>query len=306
MNDVNPLILVTGATGTQGGATARALLKAGKRVRALVRNPDGEAARTLHESGCEIAVGDFEKPETLAAAMDGAAGVFSLLRPDFDNSNSEYRHGEALVEAAKAAGIEHFVHSSVCQVEGYEDFPRWDEGYWSVSYWRDKWLVEEMVRNAGLAKWTILRPSFIMENFATAKASFLFPQLQEGILLTPVKPDAKVQLIAADDIGAFAAAAFANPALFSHEAIDLAGDELFIGDIADTLGDVLGGKVTAVSVSPDKAEESGLAPTWIRSQEWINDVGYHVDLGALDQYGIAMTSFRNWVERHRAAISIGR
>ena len=152
----------------------------GRTVGAFVRNPDSAAAASLGAAGCEIAVGSFEDAASLAAALTGVDAVFSVQRPDLDNSNSERRHGFALVDAAKAAGVRHFLHSSVCQLDDHERFPRWDEGYWSISYWTDKQAIEERVRAASFSVVTFLRPSFIMENFCRAKAQFLFPQLARG------------------------------------------------------------------------------------------------------------------------------
>lgn len=119
------VVLVTGATGNQGGGVARALRKAGRPVRAFVRNPEADAAKALAAVGCEIAVGSFEDAASLASALDGASAVFSVQRPDLDNSNSEQRHGFALIDAAKAARVTHFVHSSVCQLDDHQRFPRW-------------------------------------------------------------------------------------------------------------------------------------------------------------------------------------
>lgn len=302
MTDIEAPILVAGATGNQGGAVARALLAQGRAVRALVRNPDAPAALALRRAGCELKVGSFEDTPALVAALDGAAGAFSVQRPDADNSNSERRHGAALVEAARQAGVAQFVHSSVCQVDDHAQFPRWDEGYWSRSYWTDKAAVEDMVRGAGFASITILRPSFIMENFTRAKSRFLYPQLTDGLLLTPIAPDSAVQLIASDDIGAFAAAAFADPAQFGNETIELAGDSLRTGEIAAILGDVLDRPVEARSVTPDEALAAGLPAAWVRSQEWINDVGYQIDQSQLARYRVPLTSFRTWASEHRDVI----
>lgn len=297
-------ILVTGATGTQGGATARALLRSGREVRALVRDPDAPKAIALREAGCDLHVGDFEQPDTLRAAVEGVSGVFSVQRPDLDGSNSERRHGFALINAAKAAGVPQLVHSSVCQVADHEDFPRWDEGYWSVSYWTDKWAVEEHARQAGFAYLTVLRPSFIMENFTHAKAQFLFPQLQDGTLLSPIAPDSRIQLIAGQDIGAFAAAAFQDPDRFAGQAIELVGDDLTLAGIAQVLSDVCGASVEPRSVSPDEALDAGLPPPWVRSQEWINDVGYAIDPSPLEQFPVALTDFHTWVRNNRHSMEI--
>ena len=300
------LFLVTGATGTQGGSVARALLAAGERTRILTRNPVAAAAEELARRGAEVAQGDMEEPASLVAAMAGVDGVFSVQRPDATGTDSERRHGFALIKAARAAGVHQFVHSSVCQVDQHTSFPRWDERYWSVKYWTDKWEVEQAVRSAGFAHWTLLRPSFIMENFTYPKAQFLFPQLRQGMIVTPVRPNARVQLIAGDDIGAFARAAFTDPVRFDAKAIELAGDDLTVGEIASMLGRVLGKKVHAESVTPQEAIEAGIVATWVRSQEWINEVGYHVDVGQLPPYGVSLTSFGQWVKRYANRIIIGQ
>jgi uncharacterized protein YbjT (DUF2867 family) len=274
-------------------------------VRILTRNPDAPAAQALAARGAEVAKGDLGLPETLAPAFAGASGVFSLQRPDMDNSNSERRHGFALIDAARKAGVAHIVHSSVCQAGTHESFPRWSEGYWSKSYWTDKWAVEEALRGAGFPSWTILRPSFIMENFKHAKAQYLYPQLKQGVILTPVKPDARIQMIAGDDIGAFAAAAFADPAKYGGKHIEMVGDDLTIVGIADALSRGLDKPVRAQTATPDEVLKAGINPTWTRSQEWINDVRYQVDVSPLAAYGVPMMTFAQWIPRNAAEIVIG-
>jgi len=304
MADTNLLFLVTGATGTQGGATARALLAAGHRVRILTRNPDAASAVALVHGGAEVAQGDMGEPETLAGPMRGVHGVFSMQRPDVDGTDSERRHGFALIDAARKAGVRHFVHSSVCQSGEHTSFPRWAEGYWSQRYWTDKWDIELAVREAGFAHWTVLKPAFMMENFTEAKAKFLFPHLRHGTILTPVRPDARLQLIAGDDIGAIAHAAFQDPARFDRRSLDLASDTLTMSEVAVVLSQELGKIVMVKSVSPAEAQQAGLFASWVRAQEWINEVGYRVDVDALAAYGVPLTSFASWVRRHAREITI--
>ena len=304
MEQQNLLFLVAGATGTQGGATARALLAAGHRVRILTRNPDADAAAALAQLGAEVARGDMGEPDSLAPAMRDVYGVFSVQRPDIDGTDSERRHGFALIDAARKSGVRHFVHTSVCQSGQHASFPRWKEGYWSQKYWTDKWDVEQAVRKAGFAHWTVLKPSFLMENFTESKAKFLFPHLRQGTIITPVLPDVRLQLIAGDDIGAIAHSAFAEPARFDRKSIDLAGDTLTMNDVAVVLGRALGKTVAVKSVSPAEAQQAGLFATWVRAQEWINEVGYHVDIAELAAYGIPLTSFATWVQRHAREIVI--
>lgn len=297
MNDLGPFLIV-GATGTQGGFTARHLLRAGHRVRALVRDPAAEKARALAGLGVELVRGDLDDPASLAPALEGAAGLFSVQRPD-DGTDSELRHGLGLVEAARRAGVRHVVHSSVCHVDERERFPGWAEGRWDRKYWDDKAAVEDAVRAGGFARWTILRPSFILQNLLPPKVAVLYPQLAEGRFLTPIAADVPVQLIAGEDIGRFAAAALADPERFAGATLELAAETMTVGEMAATLGRVLGREIAAQSVGPDEALAAGQPAKWVRSQEWINEAGYHIDLGALVPWDVPLMSFAAWIEAHR-------
>lgn len=129
MPQSNGLVLVTGATGAQGGAVARSLPAGGIPVRVLTRNITSDAAAELARLGAQLVLGDWDDAASLLAAMQGAHGVFSVQRPDADNSDSERRHGQNLIEAAKRANVRHFVHTSVCETGKHMTFPRWESGY---------------------------------------------------------------------------------------------------------------------------------------------------------------------------------
>lgn len=306
MTNADRLILVTGATGAQGGATVLALLEKGFRVRALVRNPQSDAARALAQRGVELVQGDWNDQASLLAAAQGAYGVFSVQRPDGDGSDSERRHGLALVNAAREAGVTHFVHTSVCEAGRHTSFPRWESGYWWQKYWTDKWDIEEAVRGAGFKYWTVLKPAFMMENYAMPKAQGMFPLLQQGRIVTAFKSETRLQMIAADDVGVFAAAAFAEPARFHGQNIDMAIEALTQVEVAEILSRVTGKQVTAESVTPEEAKTAGgMNPGWVRSQEWTNEAGYRADIEKLKSWGIPLTSFEEWGKRHADEIVIG-
>jgi uncharacterized protein YbjT (DUF2867 family) len=144
----------------------------------------------------------------------------------------------------------------------------------------------------------------MMENFAEPKAKVLFPHLRRGEIITPVLPGARLQLIAGDDIGAIALAAFADPLRFDRKSIDLASDTLTMSEVAAVLSRVIGKNVVVKSVSPAEAQQAGIFASWVRAQEWINEVGYRVDIAELATYGIPLTSFAAWVERHAGEIAI--
>jgi uncharacterized protein YbjT (DUF2867 family) len=304
MSRTSTLTLVTGATGAQGGATAGELLSAGCAVRVLTRNPDARAARDLASRGAEIVRGDLDDRESLRRAVQDAQAVFSVQVPDSAGTDAERRHGYALIDAARQAGVRHFVHTSVCETGRHTSFPRWESGYWWQKYWTDKWDVEEAVRHAGFERWTVLKPAFLMDNFALPKAKFMFPHLQQRYIVTALRPDTRMQLIAADDIGAFARAAILEPERFNHHDIELAVEALTMHDVAETLSRVLGKRVEARSVSPEEALAAGLFPGWVRSQEWTNEVGYRADIAALARYGVRLTPFEEWIRRHVGEILI--
>jgi uncharacterized protein YbjT (DUF2867 family) len=304
MADSSGRVLVTGATGSQGGAAARALLAMGTRVRFLTRDPKSDAAQALVASGAQAAQGDLGDPASIAAAMHGVDAVFSVQVPDRHGGDDERRHGLAIVEAARAAGVTRFVHTSVAQAGNHTRFPGWNEGRWLSKYWTDKWDIEEAVRRAGFAQWTVLQPAFMMDNLARPKSRYLFPHLAQGKLLSALLPETKLHFIAADDVGAFAAAALAGPSPLHGRTIPLASQALTMSEVATTLSKTLSAPVTAMHVSPQEARDSGLFAGWVTTQEWMNEVGYAVDLDKTRSWGIALTSLDAWLAVHGSAVDL--
>jgi uncharacterized protein YbjT (DUF2867 family) len=122
MNTNGKVILVTGATGHQGGASARHLLANGWRVRALVRNPDDPTARALADSGVEVVQGDMIDRASLDRAMHGVYGVHSVQAYLPKDAAGEIRQGTNVADAAKAAGVQHLVYSSAAGPEDPSEF----------------------------------------------------------------------------------------------------------------------------------------------------------------------------------------
>jgi len=186
----------------------------------------------------------------------------------------------------------------------HESFPRWQEGYWSRKYWTDKWDVEEAVRVAGFRYWTVLRPAFMMENFAQPKAAFMFPHLAAGEIATALLSSTRMQLISADDVGAFARAAFDDPSKHHGKNIELAAEALTMPEVASILSQVTGRPVVNKALTPEQALGRGLFPGWVRSQEWSNQVSYCASIPDLMAYGIPLTSFEKWAQEHRGQIHV--
>ncbi|MDB5089674.1 MAG: putative nucleoside-diphosphate sugar epimerase [Mucilaginibacter sp.] len=297
------IILVTGATGAQGGAVAKALLKNENTVRIIVRKASrhSKAAEELEKAGAEIVTADMEDPASLEAALKGVYSLFSVQ--DMDNgTDSERRHATNLLTAAFKAGVLHVVHASVNQTGNHLQFRNWDK--WNKKYWLDKQFGEDILRNAGFKYWTILRPVFFMDNFITPKVTFMFPDLAKGEIVTAWDSNAKLQLIAVDDTGAFAAAAFNNPEKFNEQIIDLAGDELTIGEIAQSITSVTGKNIHINYVSEAEAVQKGLHPAFANVQIWNNEIGYNADIQALKAYGLPVTNFSQYLEKNKSLLPL--
>src|SRR5437762_8525371 len=149
------LVLITGATGNQGGATLRHLAqRGGFKLRALTRKPEGDAAKACTALGAEVVVGDLDDAASLERALAGAWGVYSVQNTWEAGVEREEAQGKRLAKLARVAGVEHFVYSSVGSAHKRTGIPHFD----------NKWRIEETVRGLRFPSHVILRPVFFMEN----------------------------------------------------------------------------------------------------------------------------------------------
>ncbi len=265
------LILVTGATGKQGGAVVRHLRAKGFAVRALTRNPDRPEARALiDQTGIEIAHGDYEDKASLLRALEDVYGVFSVQTPFEKGVETEVKQGIALIDAAHSSDISHFVYSSVVSADENTGIPHFDS----------KWKIEQHLHGTGMP-YTILRPVYFMENWLPMK-----PMIDQGKLMLPLKPETILQQIAVDDIGAFATIAFEHPGKWHGTTTEIAGDESFMDQIAQTLQ----AGYTRITWE-DFEKQAGHEITVMF--KWFDEVGYHVDISALGETHQPM-SFERW------------
>ncbi|GAB1510847.1 NmrA family NAD(P)-binding protein [Actinophytocola sp. KF-1] len=295
-------VLVTGATGRQGGATARALLAAGVPVRALVRDPATDRARAVAALGAELVTGDLHDRDSVVRAATGARAVFSVqmagITEDGFDFAGEVTQGVNLIEGAKAAGVPQFVHTSVSGAGQHTGTPGWAGGRWgSVGPSLDaKAAIQDHLRAAGFPRWTLIKPAFFMANFHPGMR-FLFPRGVEGGLVSVLKPGTWLSLVATEDIGAAAAAAIAAPERFHAVELELASDHLPMTRIADVLSRVLGVPLTAPDMTEEEAFAAGMPPMGA-SHEWMNVAGQPARPEFARALGIPLTSFAEWAERH--------
>src|SRR5512138_943667 len=194
----NRIIAVTGATGQQGGAVARKLLADGWKVRALTRDVNKPAAQALAQAGAELFAGDMDSRADLDAAFQGVYGVFSVQNFWLPNVGfeGEIRQGKSVADAAKAAGVQHLVYSSVGSAHRGMGQKHFDS----------KWIIEQYIHSLDIP-YTILRPVAFFENFNWERAS----TLNGTFNAIGLRPEKVRQMIAVEDVAMFVALAFANP-----------------------------------------------------------------------------------------------
>jgi uncharacterized protein YbjT (DUF2867 family) len=295
-------VLVTGATGQQGGAVARALLAMGIPVRALVRNQHSEKARSIEALGASLVLGDLNDSASLLAAATGVRAVFSVQTPDLTNlySDAEQVHGRNLVEAAKEANVAQFVHTSV---SGAGEHHRnamatatdWQEGQWSKHYWASKAYTEELVRAANFTYWTIIKPATFMENFIPS--SMWLATEVDGRFITALASNTRIPMIAVQDIGTTGAAAISDPEKFNKMDIELASDYLTIIEVTKALSDAQGTKIEMLSLPLEQAIEQGLMAELARSQEGMNRFGSPARPEYARALGLTTTDFKTWANK---------
>ncbi|MFC7516697.1 NmrA/HSCARG family protein [Herbaspirillum sp. GCM10030257] len=300
-------ILVMGATGKQGGAVVRALLKAGRAVRAFVRDPASPAAQALVAQGVDVVKGEFTDTASLDAALTGVDGVFSVQMGSHPGDpDTEILAGRALVEAAHRANVRIIVHSSVARAGDHENFIGWNEGRWEPLYWQNKAAVNEMVKTQGFRHWVILKPAMIMEDIVPPQADLQFATLRErGRFETAIAADTRIDWIAVDDIGAFAAAAFAEPERFHGHEIDLAAESFTLPEVAAKMTKATGKPVSAVTLSEEETLAKPHGAMTFKHESWNNVEGYKVDLDAVRSWGVPLTTLDQFIQQHRDKFVIG-
>jgi uncharacterized protein YbjT (DUF2867 family) len=277
-------ILITGATGKQGGATLRHLAKRGGfKLRAMTRKPDGAPAKALAALGAEVVAADLDDAASLERAVKGAWGVFAVQNTWEAGVEGEEEQGKRLAKIAKDAGVQHFVYSSVGSADRKTGIPHFD----------NKFRVEETVKKLGFPSHVILRPVFFMENLPS-------PWFLNGDKLTSaLKRETKLQMVAVDDIGKFSAAAFAEADKFKGAEIEYAGDAVTMDEAAAAVGELTGKTVTyqPIPIAAVRANSDDFA----KMLEWFDAVGYGADIPALEaRWGIRPITLRQWVRSQKS------
>lgn len=227
-------ILVTGATGKQGGAAARHLMKAGFAVRGLTRDPNSKKAKLLSSLGAEMVKGNLNDIQSLDKAADGVYGIFAVTNYwESGTGKKEVIQNQNLCKVANKHAISHYILASICRCDDHPD----------LAHFETKNQCEKHVQSVGLP-YTFLRAVYFMDNLNPNEQGASF---HWAVLPTILAEKGSLQMISTDDIGWFAAHAFQHPDKFVNTTLDIAGDEV-------TYKQVLDAYVRVFNAEPRKSE----------------------------------------------------
>jgi uncharacterized protein YbjT (DUF2867 family) len=279
------VVLVTGGTGSQGGATVTHLLAAKKvRVRVLTRNLESPKAKSLAARGVELAKGDFEDVASLRTALAGVSAAFSVQQwTEKGGTAAEELNGKRFADAVKASGSPHLVYSSAEGVERKS----------GLGHYESKWAIEQHIRDLKLPA-TILRPVGFMDALGV-------PAMQRGMYLGMFRANwgvsHRVQFVATYDIGWFAARALEDPERYAGRVIPLAGDELNVADIIRTFKTVTGHKPWVAPI-PAFVAKKMMPKEFADMFRWIREEGFEANIAQVRQEYPQLLTFAGWLRKY--------
>lgn len=273
------ILLITGATGNQGGATIAALLRrpGRHRLRALVRDTAAPTARALADRGVELVRGNLDDEASLRSALVGVGGVLSVQTPMGQGPEGEERQGKRLATLSRQAGVSHFIQCSAAGVDRNSGVPHFES----------KYAIERHIAALGLPA-TILRPAAFMENFAT----FMFRTTMLAMMRTYLADGQRMQIASAQDVGWYAAEAFERPDRFIGRSIEIAGDDVTSDEAAATLRRT--GHRPAISFPIPGLMRARLPEDFRLMFEWIAREGFRIDIAAVRRAHPGLLTLAAW------------
>jgi uncharacterized protein YbjT (DUF2867 family) len=310
------IIAVTGATGAQGGGLVRAILAdpdGGFVARAITRHPDGEKGRALAAQGVEVVAADLDDAASLERAFAGAHGVFGVTNFwEHFSAEKELAQAHALADAAKAAGVAHFVWSTLEDTR--ERVPLTDDrmptlhGKYKVPHFDAKGEADAYFRRVGVPT-TFLRTSFYWDNLvAFGMGPKKGPDGSVGFVLPTA--DKKLPGIAVEDIGRCAYGVFKRGAELVGKTVGIAGEHLTGAEMAAALSRALGQPVAYNYVPPEVYRTFGfpgaddLGNMFQYKRDFESEFVGQRDLDFSRSLNPALMTFDRWLDANRSKITV--
>jgi len=327
MSSHSPIILVTGATGVQGGGVVRELLvKATSTspptpltIRAFVRDPTSLAAQSLvalNPETVQLFQGDFDNVDTLTRAAEGATATFINVTPVFTDLEAESRHGHNILKASLAAGVKYIIYSAVNRADNREGLKNIQPGGWIDTYYKSKGSIISSVKAPPFPTppgytYTVILPATFLTNYLPPHQLMMYPDLsaETSTVTTALDPAGVSSHLDPDDIGRFAAhAILATPFEFAekwaNKTIPLGSINLTLQDAFDALTRAVENRksVTINFLSAEEAQKQAPTNLWIASQLFLNDNPNVVDLEKVRSYGIPLGGVDEFFAKNRERV----
>ncbi len=277
----NKTIFVTGATGKQGGAVVKNLLRHGFNVKALTRNKDSSAAQLLKQKNVVFIQGNLDDTATYSHHLSEVDGVFCVL--DFTKGKQkEIRQGIDLANMAKENKVKHFLYSSVIGADAHTGIPHFES----------KFQIENHIKQIGLP-YTIIRPASLFENLLIPQVK---SRLLKGKLVTPTHKNKVQQYISTDDIGKISTTILMNPENYIGQTINLAAEQLDGLQVAATFSKVWN-KPIGYQQLPGIITRLAMGKDLYKMFSWINknDAVFVKDLDAFKKEFPGLMSLEEWI-----------
>ncbi len=275
-------ILVVGATGTQGGSVARALLRRdGFTVHALTREPSKEAAQELERAGANTVQGDLEDRGEIEENLEGIDAVFGVTDFWEHGYDDEVEQGTNLAEAVASSNVEHLVFSSVGSAHRET----------GIAHFDSKLEIEERISELGIPC-TIFRPVYFMQNFEAMQE-----QILDGTLSMALEPGRALQMLDIEDYGELVAEAFQDPDRYLGMELEVASDEMTLESAAARFSDIMGMQVRANRLTLDELKDA-MGEEYEVMFRWFNEEGYEADISQLRaEHDVDWNRFETYLER---------
>ncbi|QDS69818.1 hypothetical protein FKW77_010512 [Venturia effusa] len=295
-------ILVTGATGKQGGAVIDALLALPSStdfaILGVTRSAESATAKKLVEKGVKIVQGDLNDvdgifKEAAKVVTIPIWGVFSVQVPMGKGATvaTEEAQGKSLIDISIANKVKHFVYTSVDRggsksIDNPTPIP-----HFISKHNIERHLIDKAGKDGESMSWTILRPTAFMNNFSNDFMGKGFATMYRIALKG--KP---LQLIAVSDIGVFAAKAFEKPQEFNGKAISLAGADITFDQVKEIFKERTGNDV------PTTFGFLGSAILWGVKEvgkmfDWFYTDGYGANIDELKEMHPGLLDLGTWLEK---------
>jgi len=248
------LVTVFCATGKQGGGAVRHLLQDSSfSVRAVTRDPDSDSAKALSALGAQVVKANLNDRETVFEAVKGSYGVVGVT--DFWTANgTEETQGKNIVDAAKAAGVKHFVWSTL------------DHSELKVPHWETKANVDDYLKESGVPRTSIYTAAFL-----EALGTWFFAPIRDsnGTLLldVPYATDGAIPFIAGSDVGVLAGIVLQNPEKYIGKDIHAATSVSSVRKVAALMEEIVGEKVNVKEMSMEEFDKS---KSTANTEIWLN------------------------------------